>query len=426
MDMEERLQLILSLVDQISDKRDELIEIAVRDIGFTYKDTSHEVDLVIRCLKNFKNDIKFLENGKPICERGKEVAIISPYNGSAWLNVSIASVFLAGNNVRVRFSSKDFAIAIFFEKIYREIFDDAIKFDYRSGDEFMSYAINSPKVKAIVAFGSDRTFLRYEDAVRNVKRKFIFEGPGNDPFIVLSDANLELAVNDLVSSKYMYSGQACIAPERIYVQEEIYDDFLREFVDLTKSLIVGDPKNPETDVGPVVSKKAIENIKKQLIDAERKGARIVYGGKIEGNYPTIVADANHSMLGMREEVFGPVCYVCKFKTPEEIINLARDSKYGLRATIYEKREGKIIAEALKGADYLEEVEDYTFGKFGTVSLNEPLSESWRDALVTKPVGGYGYSGWVWDFVGKFRIRQGPKLFSIETSIADLGDVTCTR
>ncbi len=418
MDTEDRLQLILSLADRISDKRDELIEIVVRDVGFTYKDTSYEVDLIIQRLRNFKNAVKFLENRTPICGKEEKVAIILPYNGSAWLNISIASVFLAGNSVRVRFSSKDFAIARFFERMYKEIFDDVIEFDYRSGNEFMSYAINSPEVKAIVAFGSDYTFLRYENAVRNVKKKFIFEGPGNDPFIVLNDADLELAVKDLVSSKYMYSGQACIAPERVYVQEEIYADFLREFVDLTKSLIVGDPKNPETDVGPVISERAIENIKKQLIDAEKKGARIVYGGKIEGNlvYPTIVADANHSMLGMREEVFGPVSYVCKFKTAEEAINLAKDSKYGLRATIYGKREGKKIADALKGADYLEEVKDYTFGKFGTISLNEPRSKSWRDALVTKPIGGYGYSGWVWDFYDKFRIKQGPKLFSIETSV----------
>ncbi len=418
MDIEDRLQLILSLVDRISDRRDELIELAVRDVGFTYKDTSREVDLIIQRLRNFRSAVKFLEDRKPICGKGEEVAIVLPYNGSAWLNVSIASVFLAGNNVRVRFSSKDFAIARFFERMYKEIFDDVIEFDYRSGNEFMSYAINSPEVKAIVAFGSDYTFLRYENAVRNVKKKFIFEGPGNDPFIVLNDADLESAVKDLVPSKYMYSGQACIAPERIYVQEEIYEDFLREFVDLTKNLVVGDPKNPETDVGPVISRKAVENIKRQLIDAKRKGARIVCGGRIEGNlvYPTIVADANHSMLGMREEVFGPVSYVCKFKTVEEVINLAKDSKYGLRASVYGREEGKMIADALKGADYLEEVRDYTFGKFGTVSLNEPLSESWRGALVTKSVGGYGYSGWVWDFVGRFRIRQGPKLFSIETSV----------
>jgi len=231
---------------------------------------------------------------------------------------------------------------------------------------------------------------------------------------------LEAAVEELFSTKYMYSGQACIAPERIYVQKEVYETFINEFADKTKSLVIGDPKNPETDVCPLASRRAVENIKRQLVDAKKKGARIICGGKIDGNlvYPTIVADANHSMIGMREEVFGPVSYVCKFDSAEKAVALAKDSKYGLRAIIYGKKEARWIANALKGADYLEDVEDYTFGKFGTLSINEPRAVTWRDALVTKPIGGYGYSGWVWDFKdGKFILRQGPKLFSLETSVA---------
>ena len=217
----------------------------------------------------------------------------------------------------------------------------------------------------------------------------------------------------------MYSGQACIAPERVYVQSEVYEDFLEELVEETKGLVVGEARNPETDVAPLASRKAVENIKRQLEDALAKGARILCGGRIEGNlvYPTVVADANHSMLGMREEVFGPVCYVCRFDEVKEAIALAKDSKYGLRAAVY-GRSAEEVASALRGADYLEVVESYTFGKFGTVSVNEPRAESWKGALVTKPIGGYGYSGWVWDFDEGFKLKQGPKLFSLETSLQE--------
>uniref|UniRef100_A0A7V4JNX2 Aldehyde dehydrogenase family protein n=1 Tax=Thermodesulfobacterium geofontis TaxID=1295609 RepID=A0A7V4JNX2_9BACT len=420
MDFEKKIELIFAFAEEMIKHKDNLIKAAIKDIGFTYKDTIYEFEITISRLKSFKNLVPLLQGREPLCKQDEEVALILPYNGSSWLNIAILSVYLAGNKVRVKFSSKSPRITKLIENIYNKIFGDAIKFDYRHGKEFMKYAIENPKVKAIVAFGSDSTIMPYEKAILNAKKKLIFEGPGNDPFIVLKDANLEEAVRELTMTKYMYSGQACTAPERIYVQEEIYNIFIQSFIEYTKSLKVGDPEDPETDVAPVISKRAVENIKGQLKDAIAKGAKIVYGGKIEGNlvYPTIVVDANHSMLGMQEEIFGPVSYICKFDSPEKVIELARDSKYGLRATIYGKKDAKFIANALKGADYLEEVEEYTFGKFGTLSINEPRSETWKDALVTKPIGGYGYSGWVWDFVdGKFKLKQGPKLFSIETSVA---------
>ncbi len=413
MEIDERLDLILSLADSIAEREDEIIERATRDIGFTYKDVSNELEVTRKRLVMFSKAIKLLEGRSPLCSPDEEVALILPYNGSAWLNIAIASIFLAGNRVRVRFSSRDETIARVYESIYVKVFGDTIKFDHRNGSEFMRYAIESPKVRAIVAFGSDSSFLRYEGAVREAKKKFIFEGPGNDPFIVLDD--IADALDDLISSKFMYSGQACIAPERIYVHGDVYDDFLEELVERTESLVVGDTENPETDVAPLASRKAVERIKKQLDDAVSKGARILCGGRIEGDlvYPTVVADADHTMLGMREEIFGPVCYVCRFDEVGEAIALAKDSRYGLRATVY-GRNADTVASQLKGADYLEEVEDYTFGKFGTVSVNEPRSESWKGALVIKPIGGYGYSGWVWDL--DHRLKQGPKLFSLETSL----------
>lgn len=418
MELERRLELIRALGDKIVEERDLLIQSAIRDIGFTYRDTSYEFEITASRLRNFQNAKQIVENREPVCKPDEEVALILPYNGSSWLNIAIVSIFLAGNNVKVKFSSKSPRITKLIEKIYTGIFGDAIKFDYRHGREFMKYAIESPKVKAIIAFGSDSTILPYEPAIKSSRKKLVFEGPGNDPFIVLNDADLEQAVKELTFTKYMFSGQACTAPERMYVQEDIYEGFLAEFAERTRNLRAGDPANPETDVCPLASRRAVENIRAEIDDAVAKGARLICGGKIEGSlvHPTILADANHSMLGMREEVFGPVSFVCKFDTAESAIALAKDSKYGLRAAIFGKKDAAFVAKALKGADYLEEVDHFTFGKFGTLGVNEPRAETWRDALVTKPIGGYGYSGWTWEFEGdRLRLRQGPKLFSIETS-----------
>ena len=145
------------------------------------------------------------------------------------------------------------------------------------------------------------------------------------------------------------------------------------------------------------------------------------GGKIDGNlvYPTVIRDATDDMLGMREEVFGPVAFTTAFASREEVVARARNHKYGLRASVFGGPEAQGVAQDLRGEDYCHPVADYTFGKFGTVSVNEPRSESWKGALVVKPAGGYGYSGWIWETVdGHFRLKQGPKLISLETSTPD--------
>lgn len=410
---EERLEKILSVADEIESKKDELIEASIRDLGFTYKDSAYELELTSKRLRNFSRAKEIIEERSPICDLDEEVALILPYNGVGWLNIAIASIYMAGNPVRVRFSARSENITKLTERIYKGISEN-IKFDYRPSEDFMRWAIDHPKVKAICMFGSDEIALRYDEDIRKSKKKFIFEGPGNDPFIVLNDANLENAALDLKDSKYRYSGQACVSPERILVHDEIYDDFLELYVELTNDLVVGDPSDPDTDVAPVTSDRAVESIENILNDAMRKGGEIICGGKIEGNlvYPTIVADATQDMFGMKREIFGPVSFVTDFKSTKEAIQIAKNNRYGLRASIYGYEDAETVRNNLKGKDYLHTVKSITLGKFGTVSVNKKLAEAWKDALVTKPIGGYGYSGWVRDFN---KVKQGPKLFSLETS-----------
>ncbi len=254
-------------------------------------------------------------------------------------------------------------------------------------------------------------------------KKLVFEGPGQDPFIVFPDADLELAMKDLVASKFAYSGQTCIAPKRILVHRSIYDEFLARFEERVRKLVVGTPEDVRSDISPVASMLAVARIREQLKEAAEMGAKVVCGGTIMGNliYPTIVRDATDDMLGMREEVFGPVAFTTPFDTKEEVVRRAKDHKYGLRAAIFGGKEAEEAAGELAGKPYCHPVPAYTFGKFGTIALNQTRGESWRGAFVTRAVGGYGYSGWIWETVGgKFRIKQGPKLLSVETSVPETG------
>ncbi|MFC1515510.1 aldehyde dehydrogenase family protein, partial [Thermodesulfobacteriota bacterium] len=199
----------------------------------------------------------------------------------------------------------------------------------------------------------------------------------------------------------------------------IHDDFLDIFLDFSRAVRVGDPEDPETEMGPVASPRAIAAIRAQLEDAIERGGKIELGGQIEGNlvYPTVVINANHDMRGMQDEIFGPVVFIHSFETLEEGIRLSRENRYGLRAAIYGgDDEGQHVGRALVGEAYCHRVSEMTFGCFGTVAVNEPRSESWVGAFVSKAVGGYGYSGWIWETVDdRFVLKQGPKLLSIETS-----------
>lgn len=417
----ERLEKIYRLADELEAHRDELVDLAIKDIGFSYRDNHQEISVTKERLRMCWRVEEILEGRRPLCGEGEEVALVLSYNGSAWLNIVIATIYLAGNGVRVKFSSKGSDIARFLESLYSPIFGDAVSFDYRPGQEFITWALEDPHVKAICVFGSEQTVLPYKAAVQRHGKRLIFEGPGSDPFIVLNDAPLDVALQDLYEAKYSYSGQTCTAPENIYVQKDIYNDFLDAFVEKSRQAKVGDPKDPETVVTPLGSSLAVKHITEQLEDARKKGARILLGGSIEGNlvHPTVVADATPDMLGVQEETFGPVGFVIPFDTVGEMISMVRQSRYGLRAAIYGKEEAERIALALRGEPYMHEVPELVFGKFGTVSINEPRSESWKGAFVVKPVGGYGYSGWEWDALGDtFKLKQGPKLLSLETSIPE--------
>jgi betaine-aldehyde dehydrogenase len=418
--IEQRLERVHRLTSKIREKRDELIAVAIRDNGFTHRECTIEVEVNLRNLQGFDEMISTFAARRPLCGPGQEIALILPYNGSAWLNTAIVSIYLVGNPVRVKFASRGSKIASFTESMYRPIFGKDIRFEFTEGKTFLEYAIADPQTPAICLFGTDAYAGKYEESIRGYHKKFVFEGPGKDPFIVLPGADLEAAARELAEAKYIYAGQTCTAPERVYLHESIHDEFLQIFLELSRAIKLGDPQDPATEMGPVASPRAIANIKAQLKDAEARGARIVLGGKIEGNlvHPTVVVNATHDMLGMHDETFGPVCFIQSFSTAEEAIRFSRDNRYGLRAAIYgEEQEALKVGEKLVGEAYCHPVEEMKFGLFGTIAVNQPRSQSWQGAFVGKPVGGYGYSGWIWETInGEFVLKQGAKLLSIETSL----------
>jgi betaine-aldehyde dehydrogenase len=420
MTYDERLEKVLTLRNALSAHKDRMVDLAVKNLNFTVRDSAKEVDVTIDRLAMFRDAASFLRDRTPLGGAGSCVSLMLSYNGSAWLNTAITSIYLVGNRVRVKFASRGADVMSLTEEIYRPVFGDRVAFYKGSGRGFLEASLRDPETSAVVVFGFDENVAPYEKAFRAAGKKLVFEGPGQDPFVVYSDADLSLALSDLMTAKFMYSGQTCTAPKRIFLQRAIHDVFLERFTDAVLRLRCGDPRNSATDITAVASDLAVDRIRRQLEDAVHRGATIVAGGRIDGNLirPTVVRDATDEMLGMREEVFGPVAFTSAFDTEEEVVRRARGHKYGLRAAVFGGEAATRTAEALRGEPYCHPVDRYTFGRFGTVALNQTRAESWKGAFVTKAVGGYGLSGWIWETVeGVFRIKQGPKLLSVETSSA---------
>jgi succinate-semialdehyde dehydrogenase/glutarate-semialdehyde dehydrogenase len=210
-------------------------------------------------------------------------------------------------------------------------------------------------------------------------KKVSMELGGNAPFIVFDDADLDAAVQGAMASKYRNTGQTCVCANRIYVQEGVYDEFLSRFSQAISAMKVGDGLKGETQQGPLINMSAVEKVEEHLKDAVDKGARVVIGGKrheLGGTFyePTLVADVTQQMKVAREETFGPLAPVFKFKDDAEVVKWANDTEFGLAAYFYSRDIGRIW----KTAEQLE---------YGIVGINEGIIST-----EVAPFGGMKESG----------------------------------
>ena len=187
-------------------------------------------------------------------------------------------------------------------------------------------------------------------------KKLSLELGGNAPFIVFEDADIDSAVEGAYASKYRNAGQTCVCTNRFYVQEGVYDEFVRKFAARVETAKVGNGFEDGINQGPLIEEAALEKVQRHVDDALAKGARVVTGGKRlaslgSGQFfePTVVADATADMACAREETFGPFAPVFKFKTEKEAVDAANATEFGLACYFYTRDVGRIfrVSEALE-------------------------------------------------------------------------------
>jgi len=238
---------------------------------------------------------------------------------------------------------------------------------------------SNPTVRKVSFTGSTEVGkLLMAQCAGNVKRLSLELG-GNAPFIVFDDADLDAAVDGAIASKYRNTGQTCVCTNRFLIQDDVYDAFAEQLSARVRELKVASGLEPGATQGPLIDDNALAKVEQHIRDAASKGAKILIGGKrhpLGGRFfePTVLTDVNTSMEISREETFGPVAPLFRFKTEHEAIALANDTEYGLAAYFY----GRDLARIWRVAEALE---------YGMVGINTGLIST-----EVAPFGGMKQSG----------------------------------
>ena len=237
----------------------------------------------------------------------------------------------------------------------------------------------NPLVKKLTFTGSTEIGKMLMAKCAQTVKKVSMELGGNAPFIVFDDADVDRAVEGAMVAKYRNSGQTCVCTNRFLVQDGVYDQFVEKLAAATRKLKVGPGLEDGVQQGPLIDAKAVEKVEEFVQDAKAKGGKVVAGGKrhaLGGSFyePTVIAEATEEMLFTKEEIFGPVAPVYRFKDEAEAIRMANDTEFGLASYFYTRDLGRTVRvmESLK---------------YGMVGVNEGLITT-----VEAPFGGVKESG----------------------------------
>ncbi|KAH8799535.1 succinate semialdehyde dehydrogenase [Flagelloscypha sp. PMI_526] len=291
------------------------------------------------------------------------VLVIAPWNFPYLVTInSLLPAILAGNSVILKPSPQTPLVAETFHKLFKDAgLPDGVFEVVHLSPKLTSQAISHPKISFISFTGSVANGAEVSKIAANAAgfKGVALELGGKDPAYVLPDCDLEYTVEQLVDGAMFNSGQSCCAIERIYVHESIYDKFVQQYADLVKTYKLGDPLDPSTNLGPVVSIASADRIRAQVEAAIKAGAKPLIPVSNFANVatsgsafvaPQVLVDVHHSMEVMSEETFGPVVGIMKVSSDSEAIKLMNDSKYGLTASVwttsaetFTRLEGKIEA-----------------------------------------------------------------------------------
>ncbi len=394
----ERASFLRKIADRVEARAQEFAELESQDQGKPVQlARKMDIDRVIHNFRFFAEEILKPEQGffkedkfesevlrKPVGVAG----LISPWNLPLYLLTwKIAPALACGNTVVCKPSEFTSMTAALLGEVAIEVGLPAgvLNLVFGLGSPVGEAIVKHPKVPLISFTGGTETGRRiYRDSAEHFK-KISLELGGKNPNLIFADCDLEKAVKVSLRSSFLNQGEICLCGSRIYVEEKIYPRFVETFVAEAKKLKVGDPKDPETFMGALVSKQHFEKVKSYIALAKEEGGTILCGGdsptdlpgKFKNGFflkPTVITGLQENTRCVQEEIFGPVVSIASFKSEDEAIEKANGVRYGLSATIHTQD----LVKAKRVAAHLD---------VGTVWVNDWLL---RDLRV--PFGGMKHSG----------------------------------
>ncbi|MFS0781183.1 aldehyde dehydrogenase family protein [Bacillus sp. 1P06AnD] len=347
-----RRQIMLKAAGFLKEHRDEIIGILSHENGGTLIKVSFEFDLTIGIMEEaakMADEVNKM-NEVPSSMEDKVnhvyrlplgvISSISPFNFPLNLSMrTIAPAIALGNavvhkpDIQVSYSggiiiAKAFEYAGLPKGIFNMVLADL--------DEIGDGMITNP-IAQLISFTGSTAVGRHigEIAGKNLKRVALELG-GNNPFVVLADADLDRAVDAAIFGKYIHQGQICMCVNRIIVHKDLYDRFIEKFVERTKALPYGDQMDPKTVIGPLINSRQLEKVEKIIAEAKKAGTKMALEGKRVGNVltPTIFCDVNNDDPIAQSELFSPVVSIIPAETDDEAIDIANDTIYGLSSAIF--------------------------------------------------------------------------------------------
>jgi succinate-semialdehyde dehydrogenase/glutarate-semialdehyde dehydrogenase len=402
----DRAALVLKVAELHSERRQQLAEIIVREMGKPIEQALMEVDFAAMIYGFYADQAESLMADEPIELMGGEgTAIIRrspfgvllgimPWNFPYYQVARFAGPNLViGNTILLKHAPQCPESA----EAMQQIFDDAgvpegVYENVYATNEQIEWVIADPRVHGVSVTGSERAGAAVaEIAGRNLK-KVVLEMGGSDPFILLGTDDLDEAVTAAAEARLDNTGQSCNAAKRFIVADEYYDDFLEKFGEQLAAAKPGDPTAEDTAVGPLSSQTAADRLEDQVKRAVANGAEVLVGGKRDGNFfePTILTGIEPGDEASQEEFFGPVAQVYRVDSEEEAVELANQTPFGLGSYVMttDREQGERVADKIEaGMVYVNLVgadsPELPFGGFKRSGFGRELGRYGADEFVNK-------------------------------------------
>ncbi|MGO1623810.1 MAG: NAD-dependent succinate-semialdehyde dehydrogenase [Psychrobacter sp.] len=365
---EERAKVIQSIGKTLMKYKKELSELMTEERGKLYSQSLQEIDLCkaicdytaekgVTALADDERDIEGLKKGIVTYQPIGVIYGMQPWNFPAYqvFRYAVANL-MAGNSVLLKHASNVTGSGLLIEKIFHEsdLPNDlfrTILIDHDQSEELIGH----DKVRGVTLTGSDGAGSIVGQQAAKALKKVVLELGSNDAFIVLEDADLDLAVDTCTQARLINNGETCVAAKRFIIVDSLYDDFRKRIVEKFESKQFGDPMDENSDFGPLARKDLQEKLHEQVENSVNQGATIAVGGKLpEGKgsfYPaTILENVKEGQPAYDDELFGPVASLIRAKDQDDALRIANDSRYGLGGAIFSKDEEKAIRLAREEFD----------------------------------------------------------------------------